>query len=77
MFKKEDKKDREVQGGADLSTGVYIKRYMRSGKASQRASTGGGDFYVAHTTWATLVEVPFPEVSFLPDFLNIHYKVHS
>jgi hypothetical protein len=32
VFKKEDKKDQEVQGGEALSTGMYDFKYMRSGK---------------------------------------------
>ncbi len=43
VVKKEDKKDREVRGGVALSTGVYIKRYMRSGLAQDVLTSAVGD----------------------------------
>jgi len=39
VFKKEDKKDREVRGGAVLSNGMYVFRYMSSAKTSQRRNS--------------------------------------
>ena len=39
VFKKEDKKDQEVRGGAVSSSGMYSFRYMSSREASQRRNS--------------------------------------